>query len=64
VARWGHPLPVAATGLIAGGVVDRIRQPFRDRGFFVEQDNWALPAFETAATEALLWAPEIAKRLA
>jgi hypothetical protein len=25
--------------------------------FFVEQDNWALPAFETAVTEALTFAP-------
>jgi hypothetical protein len=30
----------------------------------VEQDNWALPAFETAVTEALLFAPWVEKALA
>lgn len=59
VTRWGHPLPSADAGLISGGVIDEIRKPFRDRVFFVEQDNWMLPAFETAAMEALTWAPKI-----
>lgn len=62
VARWGHPLPVAAPGLIANGTVETIRKPFKERVFFVEQDNWALPAFETSVTEALIWAPELMKR--
>jgi hypothetical protein len=31
--------------------------------FFVEQDNWALPAFETGVTEAITWSPEVAKVL-
>lgn len=52
LARWGHPLPVAAPGLIADRVVDVLRRPFRERVFFVEQDNWALPAFETSIEEA------------
>jgi len=64
VARWGHPLPVAAAGLIADGVPERLRKPFRERVFFVEQDNWALPAFETAVTEALVFAPRVEKALA
>lgn len=64
LARWGHPLPVAAPNLIADGVVERLRKPFRDRVFFVHQDNWALPAFETSVTEALRWAPQIGKVLA
>jgi phytoene dehydrogenase-like protein len=59
LARWGHPLPLAAPGLIAEGTVDILRSPFKKKVFFVEQDNWALPAFETAVTEAQLWAPEI-----
>lgn len=63
LARWGHPLPVAATGLIAEGVTDRLRRPFGRRIFFAQQDNWALPALETAATEALLWAPEVERLL-
>lgn len=59
LARWGHPIPVNAPGLIADGVVDTLRKPFKDRIFFVEQDNWALPAFETSLTEAQIWAPEV-----
>jgi hypothetical protein len=63
IARWGHPLPVAAMGLIANGTIEAVRTPFRGRVFFVEQDNWALPAFETSVTEAMIWAPEITKVL-
>jgi hypothetical protein len=63
VARWGHPLPVAQAGLIADGVPETLRQPYRDRVFFVEQDNWALPAFETAVTEALTFAPQVERLL-
>lgn len=63
VARWGHPLPVAAAGLIADRVPEALRAPFRQRVFFVEQDNWALPAFETAVTEAILLAPQVDKAL-
>jgi len=63
LTRWGHPLPVAQAGLLADGVVDRLRAPLGERIFFVEQDNWALPAFETAVSEALLWTPEITARL-
>jgi hypothetical protein len=64
LARWGHALPVAETGLIAGGTVDRLRKPFRDGLFFVQQDNWALPAIETATAEAFHWAPRVEKYLA
>lgn len=63
MARWGHPLPVAQVGLIADGVPEKLRAPFRDRVFFVEQDNWALPAFETAVGEALHFAPQIDRLL-
>jgi hypothetical protein len=63
MARWGHPLPVAEKGLIAERVVDALRAPWRERVFFVQQDNWALPAFETAVTEALLWAPAVHRLL-
>ncbi len=51
LTRWGHPLPVAAPGLAAEGVVDALRAPFARRVFFAQQDNWALPAFETATIE-------------
>lgn len=52
LTRWGHPLPVAAPGLVAEGVVDALRAPFGGRVFFAQQDNWGLPAFEVATQEA------------
>lgn len=63
VARWGHPLPVAEVGFIADGLPEALGAPFRDRVFFVQQDTWALPAFETAVTEAILAAPKIDRGL-
>jgi hypothetical protein len=59
VSRWGHPLPLAAKGLIADGVPEKLTKPLKDRVFFVHQDNWALPAFETSLTEALNWSPKV-----
>jgi protoporphyrinogen oxidase len=52
IARWGHPLPVARQGFYRERVYEKLRAPHRGRVFFVQQDNWALPAFETALTEA------------
>jgi protoporphyrinogen oxidase len=63
LTRWGHPLPVADRGLIANKIVDSIRAPFRERIFFIEQDNWMLPGLETGATEAVTYVPEIEKVL-
>lgn len=63
IARWGHALPLAATGQISSGLVDQIRKPFGNRVFFVEQDNWALPAFETSVEEALAWSTEVRRVL-
>jgi hypothetical protein len=62
LTRWGHPLPLAATGLLSSGVVETLRRPMRDKVFFVEQDNWSVPAIETAIGEALAFAPHIAAR--
>ena len=63
LSRWGHPMPVPARGLIADGVIDQLRKPFRRRVFFVEQDNWMLPAIEVCAIEALAWAPQVRRIL-
>ena len=63
ISRWGHSIPVAEEGLIADGTCEIIRRPFRGRVFFVEQDNWMLPSFETAGYEALFWKQEIEKIL-
>jgi protoporphyrinogen oxidase len=62
LTRWGHPLPVASRGFVADGYAERVQAPFRDRVFFVEQDNWALPGIETAVYEAAYWTPKV-KRL-
>ncbi len=59
LARWGHPLPVNAKGLIGDGTIAAIHKPFKKRVFFVEQDNWMLPAFETCFSEAEYWAPKV-----
>jgi hypothetical protein len=59
VTRWGHALPLAAPHLIADGVTDTLRTPFKDRVFFVEQDNWALPALETCISEAATITPAV-----
>lgn len=55
--RWGHALPIASPGLIADGHCQRMRAPIDGKVFFVQQDNWALPAVETCLLEALEFAP-------
>lgn len=54
IARWGHPLPVARQGFYRERNYESLRAPHRGKVFFVQQDNWALPAFETALSEAFL----------
>lgn len=63
MTRWGHPMPTHSPGLILREVVDQLRKPYQEKIFFVQQDNWALPAFEVAASEALYWSPKIKRQL-
>ncbi len=63
LTRWGHSMPLASPGLIAEGVCERMRQPFQDHVFLVNQDNWALPAVETCLLEAAYQAPRVAAGL-
>lgn len=63
LTRWGHALPLAAPNFIADGHAERVRAPIDGRIFFVNQDNWALPAVETSLLEAFHWAPQIAAGL-
>jgi hypothetical protein len=63
ITRWGHPLPVPELGAYASGKVDWLSKPFKDRVFFVEQDNWLLPSFETGFNEARYWTSELRKRI-
>ncbi len=59
LARWGHAMPFAQPGTYSSGLPDELRRPLGDRLWFVNQDNWLLPAVETALTEALWAAPQI-----
>ncbi len=63
MSRWGHSMPLARPGLIASGVCERMRLPHQNHIFFVNQDNWALPAVETCLLEALDMAPRIEQGL-
>jgi phytoene dehydrogenase-like protein len=59
MTRWGHSMPIAYPGFIADGIAEHARRPFEGRVYFVNQDNWALPAFETCVLEAKTWSDEI-----
>lgn len=63
ITRWGHALPLAESGLIAQGLPDLLSRPIGDRIFFANQDNWALPAFETAVTVGLEAAEQVRRIL-
>lgn len=52
LTRWGHAMPIALPTFIADGVPQELRRPFLDHVYFANQDNWALPAFETCLLEA------------
>jgi hypothetical protein len=59
VTRWGHAMPVAGVGLIADGTTELLRRPLDDRIFFVNQDNWALPAVENCLLDAEIFVPQL-----
>lgn len=52
MSRWGHAMPLSSPRILADGLAERLRRPIGDRIFFVNQDNWALPAVETSLLEA------------
>ncbi|MBL8878134.1 MAG: FAD-dependent oxidoreductase [Phycisphaerales bacterium] len=52
MSRWGHAMPLASPRVLADGLAEKLRRPIADRIFFVNQDNWALPAVETCLLEA------------
>lgn len=63
ITRWGHALPLAETGLIAAGVPELLTRPIQNRIFFANQDNWALPAFETSVIESTRVARQVIDEL-
>lgn len=61
--RWGHPVPICSPRLIADGIVDHLRRPFEGRVYFVNQDNWGLPAVENSLLDAKCFSDQIARDL-
>lgn len=59
LARWGHAMPYAVPGAYSNGLPQELRRPIDGRIWFVNQDNWLLPAVETCLSEALWVAPQI-----
>ena len=60
---WGHALPLAAQGIFSDSTVEQLRKPFKERVFFVEQDNWVYPSLQTGVTEAALLRSEMVRVL-
>lgn len=56
---FGHGMPIAYPGFIAGGSAEAVRRPFEGKVFFVQQDNWALPAVENCLLDAEHFVPQI-----
>jgi hypothetical protein len=56
---FGHAMPIARPGFIASGAAAAVRRPLEGRVFFVEQDNWALPAVENCLLDAAHFAPQV-----
>jgi len=64
LSRWAHSVPVATPNLIASGVVNDLRRPFEGKVYFINQDNWALPAVENSLLDAQEFTAAIADSLA
>ncbi|MDZ4752915.1 MAG: NAD(P)-binding protein [Phycisphaerae bacterium] len=63
MTRWGHAMPYAQPGQIADGIAELVRRPIAERIWFVNQDNWLLPAIETCLQEAMTFTDQIRARL-
>ncbi len=57
--RWGHAMPIPMPGMIANGTVDHLQRPLDDRIYFINQDNWVLPAVENCLLDAEIYVPQI-----
>jgi len=64
MTRWGHAMPIHAQGIISNGTCEEVRRPtMNDRMFFVQQDNWALPAVENCLLDAKHYTAIISNQL-
>ena len=52
LTRWGHAMPIPRPGYIANGLVETAHRPIGNNLYFVNQDNWALPAVENSLLDA------------
>ena len=52
LTRWGHAMPISRPGLIADHILETAARPIDNKVFFVNQDNWALPAVENSVLDA------------
>lgn len=63
MTRWGHAVPINRPGLMADGTIDALRRPLEGKIFFVNQDNWALPAVENCLLDAEIFVPQVLEGL-
>ena len=63
MTRWGHAVPVSLPNLIANNDVQYLHRDINERIFFVNQDNWALPAVENCLLDAEMAVPKITRGL-
>ncbi len=63
MARWGHSMPINYRGLIADGITDTLRRPIDETIYFINQDNWALPAVENCILDAEIFVPRMTQGL-
>lgn len=63
LVRWGHGIPLAKKGTYRGDTVEKLSEPIQNQIFFVAQDNWLLPAFESGALEAIHWTAQVRRQI-
>lgn len=52
LTRWGHAMPFMQPGFLSAGYGEVLRRSIDGRIHFVNQDNWALPAWENSFHDA------------
>jgi hypothetical protein len=63
LTRWGHAMPVPYPGVIADGIAERLHRPIQESIFFIEQDNWQLPAVENCLLDLEIYQRRIEEGL-
>jgi len=63
LTRWGHAMPVPKVGIYRAGLPEKLSASLHGSIHFANQDNWCLPAFETAMEEAFTASTLVRKAL-